>query len=641
MRAALIGLIIAAFTSCGGGDDNAPVNAPPAAPPASPPPMPAPAEPANADIPAGGDHAISQTPTKNFTVLEGSNNGSIVGRAAEVDIEHPSADKGIQVEVLNPTGDFWSGQIQLPFTAPVAQDDVLLLYVEFKLIETTDETGAGYITAFVEGLAPEYTKYLQFRLDSTGEWQSFFLPFKMGGSFNANQNFLKFGFGAGSRPQTVQLTNIQLFNYKNSKTLSELPQTRPSYAGREPDAAWRAEAEARIEQYRKGNLVVKVVNPNGEPISGAQVSIDLQKHAYHFGSVAAASRLINTDADSLIYREKLLENFNQSSLENNLKWQPWVGDWGEAFTQNNAINALQYLKDQDLFTRGHVMVWPSKRNMPEFVQAYMPENAPQNADATVLSEVIKHIQDISEKTQGLVDEWDVLNEPFDNNYLMRAFGDEVMLDWFAEAEKHNPNVGLYLNDYSIISGGGTNTPHQQHFIDTLAYLTANQAPINGMGVQSHFSSTPTPITDIYTILERLHSAYPDLAIRSTEFDIDTTDEAMQADYTRDFLTIFFSHPATVGIQKWGFWAGAHWRPNAAMYDLDWHAKPNQQAWHSLIYDTWWSKFEDTSNASGELAVRGFYGEYTITIRAGNNVVHESNFKLSKDSVDTYVITLNQ
>ena len=634
--------VIACFAlfvmSCGsGGGSTPPNNPPPVAPPAPPTPPPV-AEPKNSAIPSGGSLVVTANPTQNFVLIEGSYNNAPIGSVTEVDIDHPNNDKALEIDVLNPSGVFYEAQVQLPITDAVAQDDLMLLYVEIKMLETTDETGTGFVTAFVESTAPQFTKYLEFDLRSTGEWEEYFLPFRMGDSFDANQIALKFGFGGGSRPQKVQLTNIQLFNFKDTKSMDELPVTRPTYQGREADASWRAQAQARIEQHRKGDLTVTIKDSRGQAVSNAQVSIEMQRHAYHFGSVATVRNLLGSDANSITYREKLLENFNQSGIENGLKWPAWAGDWGEDFAQQKTIDALQYLADNNLYSRGHVMVWPSKRNMPEFVQQYMPENAPQNADAQVLTEVENHIQDISEKTTGLVQEWDVLNEPFDNFYLMEAFGDQVMPRWFDLAEQFSPNAQLYINDYSIISANGTNVSHQDHYFNTIAYLLDNNAPLHGIGVQSHFSQTPTSIELIYTIIDRFHQSYPNLAIRSTEFDVDTSDEEMQSDYTRDFLTIFFSHPATVGVQKWGFWAGAHWRPRAAMYDLDWRAKPNQQAWHNLIYDTWWSSFDETSNGSGEVSVRGFYGDYSITVTT-SDTSQSIDFSLLAEGPDSIEIIL--
>nr|WP_136252829.1 endo-1,4-beta-xylanase [Ningiella ruwaisensis] len=602
--------LLIALSACGGGSSSSTPTPAPAPPTASPPPAPPVSD--NPNIPAGGESIITASPESDFNLDAGNNNGP-VGNAFSVNVEHPDFDKAIQIDIEKPNGQFWNGQINFPITQALSEGDVVLLYLQFKMLESTDETGTGFVTAFVESPAPDYTKYLFYQLVSSGEWQEYYLPMTIGDDFAANEISLKFGFGNGSKSQSVQLGNITLLNYKQSLSIDDLPKTEPTYIGRDPDAAWRQEAAARIEEHRKRDFSIQVLSNKGTPLANADVEINFKRHHYHFGSVAAARHLIGTSDNDRMYREKLLENFNQSGIENNLKWSAWIGDWGETFSQQNAIDALQWLEDNDMYARGHVLIWPSKRNMPEFVQQYMPEGDPASADPQVLEEVSAHIRDISGKTKGLVDEWDVLNEPFDNHYLMDAFGDDVMVDWFELAESENSNIPLYINDYSIISGGGTNAAHQDHFFNTIDFLLANNAPLHGIGVQSHFSTTPTPITRIYSILDRFHSAFPDLAIRSTEFDVDTLDEQMQADFTRDFLTIFFSHPATVGVQKWGFWAGAHWRPNAAMYTEDWQAKPNQQAWHQTVYETFWNDFSGTTDEQGKFTERGFYGDYEILV----------------------------
>src|SRR5690606_5054847 len=186
-------------------------------------------------------------------------------------------------------------------------------------------------------------------------------------------------------------------------------------------------------------------------------------------------------------------------------------------------------------------------------------------------------------------------EPYDNHYLMDAFGNEVMVDWFERARLNLPQHKLYINDYSILSAGGRDFAHQNHYKETIQYLLDNNAPIDAIGMQGHFGGTPTAIERIYDIVDEFHTLFPDLDIRVTEFDVNTADDDMQDAFTRDFLTIFFSHPATVGVQKWGFWENAHWLPRGAMYTSDWQEKPNAVAWKNQIYSVWWNDFEGTTN----------------------------------------------
>ena len=605
------------LSACGSsGEQASPVVTPPVV--ITPPVEPSPAPPANPEptgnIPAGGELVITSADALNPTMQLGSATNP-VAKVTVVEASHAQFSQALHIEVINPPGEFWDGQILIPLNKAVVKDDVMLVQLYFRTTHTLSESGSGFTTVFMEGPSPEYQKYVVREISADSEWQEYLIPVQVGQDFAKGDLHLKFGLGAGDKAQTYEIGGIKLYNYKQSQSLANLPSTELSYDGRSADASWRAEAAQRIEQHRKGDFSLQLKSTSGAALANAQVEVKFVRHAYHFGSVIAANRLLANSNDGEQYRQTLLNNFNQSGTENDLKWAPWAGEWGAGFNQQQTLDALTWLKEHRFYTRGHVLVWPSKRNLPDLMQSYLPDD-PAQADAKAKQVVLDHIDDITQSTSELLDEWDVLNEPFDNHYLMDAFGDGVMLDWFNQARMNLPSHGLFINDYSILSGGGRNAPHQQHYEDTIRYLVSNNAPISGIGLQSHFSDNLTPIDKVYQLIERYHSAFPELTIRATEFDINTKNETLQADYTRDFLTIFFSHPATVGVQLWGFWAGQHWLPEGAMFDLDWRAKPNALVWQELIYQQWWNDFSGASDGSGIFQQRGFYGDYEVTVTHG-------------------------
>ncbi|MBD5778907.1 endo-1,4-beta-xylanase [Pelagicoccus sp. NFK12] len=574
---------------------------------------------AKTPVPEGGISLIPANPlASNF--WPGSFNGSPVASSEIVDVNHPDFNQALRVTVSNPAGQYWNGALQINSTADVAQGDILFVRVFFRSIESKDESGVGFATIFPQGpQSAGYPKYLEREITAGQDWVEYMFPFEMSEGRPAGSLSLQIGAGAGSKTQIWEVGGIEFLNFKNTLAVGDLPMTRPSYAGRDPDAPWRSAAAARIEQYRKGNFSIQVLDTNGNPVPDANVRVEFVRHAYHFGSVIVASRIFSDSADNVTYREKFLDLFNQSGPENDFKWGPWAGEWGNSFNAQQTLDAMRWLQERNIYTRGHVMVWPSKRNLPNLIQRYLPEGDPASADPAAKQIVLDHIDDVASRSEPVIDEWDVLNEPYDNFYLMEAFGDQVMLDWFHRARSHLPQQGLYLNDYSILSGGGRDFAHQKHFEDTIAYLVSNDAPITGIGMQGHFSSSPTGIELVYSILQRYHNAFPKLDIRVTEFDVSTDDEDMQADYTRDFLTIMFSHPATVGVQAWGFWENAHWRPSAAMYTADWREKPNAVAWRQITQETWWNDFAGATDANGSFSARGFYGDYQVTVTHGDTV----------------------
>ncbi|RME69897.1 MAG: hypothetical protein D6781_07540, partial [Verrucomicrobia bacterium] len=466
------------------------------------------------------------------------------------------------------------------------------------------------------------------RVSAGAEWVEWFLPFQLAESYGVGQLGVKFGFGASERPEIFEIGGIEVIHYGKSRTLEEMPRTSFRYDGREPDAPWRAEAAARIEKYRKADYTIRVVNPDGIPVPGASVHVRLKRHAFHFGTAFPARLVLENET----FRNKLLELFNAGSTENDLKWPPWEGDWGASWSHETTLAALQLLKEHGFHLRGHVLVWPSERNLPNSIKARLPAR-----DPAIPGMVLDHIEDIVTATRDYLDEWDVLNEPYDNNDLMEIFGDAIMIDWFKAARQHHPTAKLFINDYAIIAAGGVNFAHQDFYEQTIRYLVDNGAPIDGIGFQGHFAGSPTGINRAWSILNRFADAFPGLDLRITEFDVDTDDEQLQADYTRDFLTLVFSHPRVVGLQVWGFWEGAHWRPRAAMYRENWEEKPNGAAFRQLVHETWTTDETRQSARDGRVRGRAFKGLYEVTVSVdGQSVNAEMEIGDDGNSLDVVV-----
>lgn len=591
------------------------------------------------EIPEGGT-LITNADSVTSATFWGGNDIPQVGTLTTVTVDHEEFSQALELDITNPSGVSWNGNVNIPLTAGVQLGDNILLHVYFRTIKSEYETGTGFTRVILQGPAEsDYYKIIARNLDSASDWVEYFIAVKVDQAFSVDKLNLMFELGSGDRPQKYQLGGIELLNFKQTLTLAELPNTKPSYGGREEDAPWRALAQARIEEHRKGDFSLTLKTAGGENIANTDIKIEMTKHAYHFGSAISVPQIVEESENGDIYREKILELFNQAGPENALKWPAWSGEWGDNFSQNNVINAMQWLNDNKLYVRGHVLIWPSKRNMPNAMQRYMPDN-PANADPKILEEVTAHINDVTTKTSHLLQEWDVLNEPFDNHYLMDAFGDEIMVNWFEQARANLTQQKLYINDYGILSGAGLNAAHQAHYQNTIQYLIDQNANIDGIGLQSHFGEVLTDIPKVYEIIERFHQAFPNLLIRSTEFDIKTTDEALQADYTRDFITLFFSHPSTVGVQMWGFWAGRHWLPEAALYREDWSEKPNALVWKDLIFNQWTSSFEGKTNGDGQFSARGFYGDYTVTFTQGD-VQKTFDFSIVKGTSNNLTLKLTE
>ncbi len=239
-----------------------------------------------------------------------------------------SFTEGARVRVDGAGEQPWSTQWGTRFCRKVAAGDTLLLRFSFRALESADETGQVFIHAVAQQSARPWAKSLLLQVAAGEDWKEIEMPFEMDGNYGAGDASLIFWFG-GVGPQAVLLGGVELLNYGTTVSAGDLPATGLDYAGREPDAPWRAEALARIEKLRKGGLIVRVVDEASNPVAGAAVRAEMRKHAFLFGTAVSARRLIADHPDRETYRRVLLDNFNAATIENALKWAAYAAEWGQ------------------------------------------------------------------------------------------------------------------------------------------------------------------------------------------------------------------------------------------------------------------------------------------------------------------------
>jgi GH35 family endo-1,4-beta-xylanase len=486
-------------------------------------------------------------------------------------------------------------QLSARTSAPVQRDDTLLASFYVRTVETAAETGAAR-TSFVFELAAEpYTKSAQLAVDATRDWQRIDLPFRAADSYAAGRAQVNFQLGHG--PQTIEIGGVSLLGYGRGVGPEALPRTRLTYTGREPDAGWRLEARHRLAATRKADLLLRVLDPQGQPVPGVAVAVCQRRHAFGFGSAVAAAQLVTGGPDGERYREHVRRSFSKVVLENDLKWP----NWEDAAQRPRTLQALAWLRAQGIAVRGHTLVWPGWSRLPRDVQSL------RHDPAALRRRVAEHITDEVSALRGQVVEWDVVNEPHQNHDLMDVLGDDVLAEWFWLAHEADPSARLFLNEATVPGFG----PRQDRLERTVRRLLDAGAPIGGIGLQCHFGANVDAPLLVLRGLDRF--AQLGLPIQITELDVDTTDEALQADYLRDFLIATFGHPAVDAVLMWGFWAGRHWRPDAALYRRDWAIKPSGQAWLDLVADEWRTETLGLTDGAGALGTRGFLGDYQIAV----------------------------
>ena len=486
-------------------------------------------------------------------------------------------------------------------------------------VRATERSGeAAQVKLNFERATSPYTKSLNALLPVPDQWKRYQIPFQIAEDYQPREAY--FDFWIGFDPQVIEIGGVRIEKQLPGFNVRDVD-TGYTYQGREPDAEWRKSAAERIDQIRKADLKLSVVDANDQPVSNAKVEVRMKRHAFGFGTAVVAQAFLSNAPDDLRYKDWYFRLFNQAVFENDFKWPSFES------SRTRSLQALDWLRDQGITNiRGHNLVWPALQ--------YLPRDIPNllSNPAALRQRIQTHITDVVTATAGKFRDWDVVNEPIPNRDLQNVLGDEALIDWFKQARQADPAARLFINEFNIIPNESANRAKQDEYFRLIEWLKEKGAPVDGLGEQGHFGQSLTGIDRAKQILDRF--AALGLVIQVTEFDIDIFDEKLQADYTRDYLTLCFSHPAIDSFLMWGFWEGRHWKPNGAILRRDWSLKPNGEVWRDLTTKEWWTNADLTTGDDGTATTRGFLGDYEVTVRLddGRSKTIQTTLSRSSDPV---------
>jgi endo-1,4-beta-xylanase len=545
-------------------------------------------------LPDGGLDVIG---TDTFAAMKGSSSSAV--QIETVDVADQNFLKAWRVTGLQPLEQPYFSQLSADTVLAISKDDTMIVQFWARSVSSN----AAQTEFVFEQNADPYDKSVGVGVTLTSQWVLYSVPFKAVQDYPVGTAAARFRLGYNN--QSFELGGVILKNYAKTKTVNELPFSGIGYVGREPDAAWRTAADARIDQLRKTNLRVNLKDNQGKPIQNATIKLEMQRHAFPFGTAVDAEKLLAISQDSAKYKATILELFNRVVLENDLKWPVW-----ECCRKTQALEAIKLFAANNISVRGHNLIWPCDATY------CLPDDVPSLfSDTTKLkARIDAHLVDILGATKGTLVEWDVVNEPSANKRLSNVLGEDEMVAQFKRTKQLDPTPKLFLNDYGNLGEGSLDV----EFKRIIKRLLELGAPVEGIGLQAHFGLQLTPPEELNSRLDGFGAFGLPLAI--TEFDVNTSNEPLQADYLRDFLTIAFANKNVSSFLMWGFWEGQHWLPDAALYRKDWSIKPNGQVFKDLLFKTWWTNATGASDATGKFETRGFYGDYKITATLGSRTV---------------------
>ena len=516
-------------------------------------------------------------------------------------IEGVDGKPAVQVQVIRQGENPWSTMhLSAPNSIALKKGDILAFSIRMRI--TGDQTDVGDVSIYAESAVDEKNFNQGSRLHPTNELRTYRRSVVCGEDFEPGEAHLSVHFAA--KPQTIELHWTAMDVFPAGTPSDQLNIDPIAWEGKDATAKWRTEAEARIDRLRKRDLEIIVVNAVGQPVSGAHVTVKQKRHRWRFGTFVSETLLADTP-DGERYREEILKRYNFVTLP------AYLADWGWRSDDQRAVyfRLADWAQENMIPARGHLLVYPGWTVTPE---AWFKIPKPDLKD-----KLAAHIPAATAAFAARgVTEWDVANElRFNREFMKEIGGVKVAADWFKLARKHNPDGKLYLNETVILPNRGDTENEQKILEDHFKLLVDEGAPIDGIGLQGHFTDSFTSPTRMLEILDRIGKL--DREIMITEFDMSNDDKRAQGDFVRDFYTVCFSHPKVKGIVQWGFWEGDMWKPRGHLLTKDWQETPGSKAYNDLVFDKWWTLSSTQTDAQGKSTVRAFQGIQTVTISHKN------------------------
>ena len=245
--------------------------------------------------------------------------------------------------------------------------------------------------------------------------------------------------------------------------------------------------------------------------------------------------------------EKFYTLWNQITPENESKWASIEGN-NDGWNWGGCDNAYNYAKKHNFPFKFHCLIWGAQ--YPGWLDNLSPERQ---------YEEIVEWMDAVKKRYPDMPMIDVVNEAVPGHqpapYKEALGGDgKTGYDWiikaFEMAHERWPDAILIYNDYNTFQWQRT------QFIDLVRTLRDAGAPIDAYGCQSH-DLTDMNVSSFKSAMEEIQNALK-MPMYSTEYDIGTSDDALQLQRYKEQIPYMWEADYCAGITLWGYIYGRTW-----------------------------------------------------------------------------------
>ncbi len=395
------------------------------------------------------------------------------------------------------------------------------------------------------------------------------------------------------------------------------------------DPAVQSRIDRNIEQYRKGDAAIEIVDGSGKPLGGATITARQVGHDFLFGCNAFVLGQLDTPELNRKYEQGFTGIFNFATVP--FYWEGTEPTRGELRYEEEGsrdmwrrpppARFIPWAAKNGITLKGHPLLW----------HAYNPTWLPSDPEE-LRGLYKKRFKEIADRFAGKIKIWDVVNESLvcRTNYPLYS-ADRDYVRWaFSEVAPLFPeDTTLMINE--VTTPFNFLPAEENRYFPQIKTLLGQGAKIRGIGLQYHYfrrekldaflaspNCDPNRLLDVYGQFGEFNLP---LFITEITFPSAGDDgERLQERVVTDHYRLWFSAPTMAGITWWNLGDGTAVKgENEAMgglLDAQLNPKAAYRALDRLINHDWKTRAECATDERGKARFRGFFGRYALEISSG-------------------------
>lgn len=366
-------------------------------------------------------------------------------------------------------------------------------------------------------------------------------------------------------------------------------------------APWVDESQKSIEEIRKVDLRIIVIDKDGNPVPQCPVHIEQTRHAFVLGLRLPKAPPQSAPSKDVIGDAPLWRIFNAASLDAATAWpvtQPSADKWDFSAAEK----LLEFTDERGWSSRWGSVVSSDPGRMPAWAAGLSGDELRRAVEA--------HAKKVFEKYSRRFEQFDVVTNLLDHRHLERELGFAGIRRLYTIAENQGPGLAKSspIGRSSLAFTDAFAPARLQHVMQHVTAMREGFVPVDALAIEVRLNGSlvEAPITRSLKTM-----GDPGLPVIVTNLEIAGSSESGATINVETAMRAMFANPALHGI----FWAGLRadelHDEEAALVDEDGPTEAGElldRVWRQL----WWTDVTAATDDLGNVRQRVFAGHYKLT-----------------------------